>query len=82
MPRPLGAAELRRRIGIDEASRRLLLSDFTLRGKRRPLPRRQLRAVLATVGAFVAVPYAEELWRCQRHRGENQEPADAAGSPA
>jgi len=59
-----GAAELRRRIGIDEASRRLLLYFI----------------VPTWVGAFVAAPYGEELWRCYRYRGagEQVEPGEQA----
>ena len=57
--------------------------DFDLRRKQRALPRRQLRTVLAAVGAFVAAPYGEELWRCYRYRGagEQVEPGEQADPP-
>jgi hypothetical protein len=40
--------------------------DFRLRLKRRPLSRRYIAGLLASIGAFVVLPYAEELWRCYR----------------
>jgi hypothetical protein len=40
--------------------------------KKERLPSRYLRSILAAIGAFLAVPYANELWRCVRaqRRGE------------
>ncbi|MEV5508025.1 diguanylate cyclase [Streptomyces orinoci] len=45
--------------------------------RRRPLPRRYLAGVALAVGAFVALPYAEELTRClrARRRGKHRRPA-------
>lgn len=40
--------------------------DWRLRFRRRRLPARYLAAVGAGIGALVAVPYGEELWRCAR----------------
>lgn len=41
-------------------------ADFRLRPKRRPLPARYVGGLLASIVAFGALPYAEELWRCYR----------------
>jgi hypothetical protein len=43
--------------------------DFKLRLKRFPLPDKYKYGVLAASAAFVALPYAEELWRCWRADG-------------
>ncbi|MFI9722021.1 diguanylate cyclase [Streptomyces sp. NPDC052396] len=45
--------------------------------RRPPLPRRYRAGVALAVGAFVALPYAEELIRClrARRRGERRRPA-------
>jgi hypothetical protein len=40
--------------------------DFSLKRKRRPLPRSYRAGFLASVLALIAVPYGEELWRCQK----------------
>ncbi|MFG2177577.1 diguanylate cyclase [Streptomyces abikoensis] len=40
--------------------------DFRLRPKARPLSGRARAGVLASVALCIAVPYAEELWRCAR----------------
>ncbi len=42
--------------------------DFGLRRKRRPLSWRYTIGLLAALGLFGALPYAEELWRCLRAR--------------
>ncbi len=39
---------------------------FALRLKRPPLSSRYVGGILAAIGAFGALPYAEELWRCFR----------------
>ncbi|MBE3559344.1 MAG: diguanylate cyclase [Ktedonobacteraceae bacterium] len=39
---------------------------FELRPKRYPLSRRYVNAILTAVVATVALPYAEEFWRCYR----------------
>ncbi len=41
---------------------------WRLRLRRRPLPGRYLAGVTAAVAALIAVPYAEELWRCAKAR--------------
>jgi len=41
--------------------------DFRLRPKKQKLPLGYTVGVLAAVGAFIGLPYAEELWRCYRH---------------
>jgi hypothetical protein len=40
--------------------------DWRLRPRRRRLPGRYLAAIGAGIGALIAVPYGEELWRCAR----------------
>ncbi len=40
--------------------------EFRVRLKSRPLSLRYRVGLLASIGAFVALPYAEELWRCYR----------------
>jgi hypothetical protein len=40
---------------------------FELRRTRRPLARGTVRGILAALGLGVALPYAEEFWRCYRH---------------
>jgi len=55
--------------------------DFKLRRKRRPLPRRHLIGLSAAVSALVAVPYAEELWRCYRAR-PSLEPLPESEAPS
>jgi hypothetical protein len=39
---------------------------FSLERKRPPLSRRYRAGLLAAVGALIAVPYGEELWRCRQ----------------
>ena len=41
---------------------------WRLRRRRRPLPGRYLAGVTAAVAAFIAAPYAEEIWRCAKAR--------------
>ncbi|MGE3268381.1 MAG: diguanylate cyclase [Chloroflexota bacterium] len=41
-------------------------ADFSLRLKRRPLPWAYRAGLLAALGAFMALPYGEEVWRCLR----------------
>jgi hypothetical protein len=41
---------------------------WRLRLRRRRLPGRYLAGVAAGIAGLIAVPYAEELWRCARHR--------------
>src|SRR6266566_982205 len=41
---------------------------WRLRLRRRRLPGRYLAGIAAGIAGLVAVPYAEELWRCARHR--------------
>lgn len=40
---------------------------FQLRRRRRPLARGTVRAILAALSLGVALPYAEEFWRCYRY---------------
>lgn len=47
--------------GLDDAA-----PDFSLRRKEEPLPPTYVTALLAAVGLFVALPYAEEFLRCLR----------------
>ncbi|MET9291848.1 diguanylate cyclase [Streptomyces sp. NPDC003077] len=55
--------------------------DWKLLPKERPLPAPYLAAIAASVGAFVILPYAEELIRCLRAKPEAPERLDAV-SPA
>ncbi|HZQ35714.1 MAG TPA: hypothetical protein VFD32_07265, partial [Dehalococcoidia bacterium] len=41
---------------------------FGLRPRRKPLSRRYVGGLLAALGACMALPYAEEFWRCFRTR--------------
>jgi hypothetical protein len=42
---------------------------WRLRLRRRRLPGRYLAGIAVGIAALIAVPYAEELWRCSRRRG-------------
>jgi hypothetical protein len=41
---------------------------WRLRPRRRRLPGRYLAAIAAGIAGLIALPYAEELWRCARRR--------------
>jgi hypothetical protein len=43
--------------------------NWRLRLRQRRLPGRYLAGIAAGITGLIAVPYAEELWRCARHRG-------------
>ena len=45
--------------------------DFSLRFKRVPIRKRTVGAIVAAFGAFVALPYAEELQRCLRYERDS-----------
>lgn len=47
--------------------------DFSLRLKRVPLDRRAIATTVVAFGAFVALPYAEELRRCVRYERASRE---------
>jgi len=66
------AAALRGRRGRD---------DWRFRLKRHPLPVRYRTGILAAVAAFIAIPYAEELWRCVRARRPRQTRNPGQGLP-
>jgi hypothetical protein len=57
---------------------------WRLRLRQPPLPRRYLAAVAAGITGLIAVPYAEELWRCLRARRRDagaRQNATADGRP-
>lgn len=57
---------------------------WRLRLKNPPLSRRYVAAILGIITTFIAVPYAEELWRCYRadHTlAPHQRPADDDPAP-
>ncbi len=60
--------------------------DFSLRFKRVPLDRRAIAATVVAFGACVALPYAEELWRCVRYertsRGSSSRSSDSPSADA
>ena len=63
--------------------------DFRPRLKSRPLSKRYIIGLLASIGAFVALPYAEEFWRCYRANPtlaaqpeQKETPTEAARVPA
>lgn len=43
-------------------------ADFQLKWKQNPLPRGYLAALLVSTVLLVVLPFMEELWRCYRHR--------------
>lgn len=56
--------------------------DFSLRFKRVPLDRRAIVATVVAFGAFVALPYAEELWRCVRYERASRDASPGSGVPS
>jgi hypothetical protein len=64
------------------AGRSRTRADFRLRRKRVPISRGTLAAIVGGFGAFVALPFCEELRRCVRYERAAQSAADASAAEA